>query len=246
MAEGDVLYSLGTSGVVLTESATPVFDHAGHVDGVADAAGGYLPLVSTLNSTKVTDAVSRWIKADLEELSQLALDAPDHDDRPVFLPYLDGERTPNRPEATGILGGLTTATTRGELARAAFEGVLFGLVSGHDAIRAAGAAADGEVAVVGGGAKSLAYRQLLADILDTPIVTKDAPEATARGACIQAAAVLRRAEISVVRDAWDPAVISVTDPRGIRVHVARARYEAMVQGPGVARADPLSRSGRFR
>lgn len=235
VAEGDVLYSLGTSGVVLTESTTPVFDHAGQVDGVADAAGGYLPLVSTLNSTKVTDAVSRWIQADLEELSQLALDAPDHDDRPVFLPYLDGERTPNRPEATGILGGLTTATTRGGLARAAFEGVLFGLVSGHDSIRAAGAAADGEVTVVGGGAKSPAYRQLLADILDTPIVTKDAPEATARGACIQAAAVLRGVEISVLRDAWDPAVLTVTDPRGSRVEIARARYEALVDGPGVSR-----------
>jgi len=234
LSEGDVLYSLGTSGVVLTVSASPVFDHAGNVDGVADAAGGYLPLVSTLNSTKVTDAVSRWLNADLDELAQLALEAPDAD-RPVFMPYLDGERTPNRPDATGVIGGLTTSTTRGDIARAAFEGVLFGLVAGHEAIRAAGAGADGEVVVVGGGAKSPAYRQLLADVLRKPIVTKDALEATARGACIQAAAVLRGVEVTVVRNAWNPVVIAVTDPRDSRVDVARDRYELLVRGPGLPR-----------
>jgi xylulokinase len=236
MREGDVVYSLGTSGVVLTESTRPVFDHRGDVDGVADAAGGYLPLACTLNSTKVTDATARWLGVSLDELAALALAAPEKDDRPVLLAYLDGERTPNRPDATGILGGLTTATTREDIARAAFEGVLFGLVSGHDAIRAVGASADGSVTVVGGGAKSPAYRQLLADILQTPILTKRLTEATARGACIQAAAVLAGAGVQHVRDVWAPAVETVTEPNSGAPLRARARYRALADGPGVPRS----------
>ena len=235
MREGDVVYSLGTSGVVLTESALPVFDPRGDVDGVADAAGGYLPLACTLNSTKVTDAAAGWLGVSLDELAALALAAPDRYDRPIMLAYLDGERTPNRPSATGVLGGLTTATTRGDIARAAFEGVLFGLVAGHDAIRAAGARADGSVTVVGGGAKSPAYRQFLADILQTPVLTKDLAEATARGACIQAAAVLAGGVVTEVRDAWAPATATSTSPRGDAYGVARERYRSLVDGPGVPR-----------
>jgi xylulokinase len=235
MREGDVVYSLGTSGVVLTESAVPVFDPRGDVDGVADAAGGYLPLVCTLNSTKVTDAAAGWLGVSLDELAALALDASDRDDRPVLLAYLDGERTPNRPAATGVLGGLTTSTTRGDIARAAFEGVLFGLVAGHDAIRALGARADGSVTVVGGGAKSPAYRQFLADILQAPVLTKDLAEATARGACIQAAAVLSRGAITDVRDAWAPGIATSVSPRGGSFGAARERYRSLVDGPGLPR-----------
>lgn len=232
---GDVIYSLGTSGVVLTESDTPVFDRHGMVDGVADAVGGYLPLVCTLNSTKVTDATARWLGTTLDELAALALAAPDKDDRPVFVAYLDGERSPNRPDATGLMGGLTTATTREDIARAAFEGVLFGLVNGHEAIRALGASADGTVTVVGGGAKSPAYRQLLADILQSPVLTTDVSEATARGACIQAAAVLAESAVADVRDAWAPAITSTTLPRPRSTDAVRERYGRLVDSPGVRR-----------
>lgn len=235
LREGEVVYSLGTSGVVFTESSIPVFDRNGDVDGVADAAGGYLPLACTLNSTKVTDSVAGWLGVSLDELAALALDAPDRDDRPVFLAYLDGERTPNRPEATGLLGGLTTATTRADIARAAFEGVLFGLVAGHDAIRVAGAPADGSVTAVGGGAKSPAYRQFLADILQAPVLTKNLTEATARGACIQAAAVLAGGAVAAVRDAWAPAILTSTSPRSEPNGLVRERYRALMDGPGLSR-----------
>lgn len=235
MREGDVVYSLGTSGVVLTESAQPVFDHLGYVNGVADAAGGYLPLVCTLNSTKVTDAVGRWLGVDHDELAALALEASPRDDRPVFAAYLDGERTPNKPDATGILGGLTTSTTRADLARSAYEGVLFGLVAGHDAIRAAGANAGGSVTAVGGGARSLAYRQILADILQLPVLTKDVPEATARGACIQAAATLVASPVGDVRDAWQPAVLSRVMPSSGGYDIPRARYRQLAGETSLAR-----------
>ncbi|MDZ8274783.1 xylulokinase [Microbacterium aquimaris] len=235
LREGDVLYSLGTSGVVMTTSRTPVFDASGAVDGVADAAGGYLPLICTLNSTKVTDATARWLNVSLAELSELALAAPARDDRPVLVAYLDGERTPNRPDATGTLGGLTTDTTREDIARAAFEGVLFGLAAGHEAIRAAGASADGEVTVVGGGAKSPAYRQMLADILQQPVLTKDVVEATARGACVQAAAVLRGAPVTTVRDAWSPAASTTTEPAADPPRAVFDRYLRLARTPGLPR-----------
>ncbi len=236
MRDGEVAYSLGTSGVVLATTRGPVFDSLGDVNGVSSITGGYLPLVCTLNSTKVTDTMSRWLGVSLDELSTLALAAPDTADRPVFAAYLDGERSPNRPGATGVLGGLTNNTTREDLARSAFEGVLFGLVRGHDRIRATGAMADGTVLAMGGGARSPAYRQLLADILQREVVVRDALEATARGAAIQAAAVLGGGTVEQVRDAWTPAVVSRAAPRP-SVSAVRERYSELAAWSQLDRPD---------
>ncbi len=210
---GDVAYSLGTSGVVLTTSPEPVFDLTGWIDGVADATGGYLPLVCTLNSTKVTDTFARLLDVGVEELGHLALAADPAQARPVLVGYLDGERSPARPYARGLLGGITTSIDRESLALSVFEGVIAGIVRGHLAIDAAGIRTAGDVVVAGGGARSLAYRQLLADILGRPVHTRDASEATARGACVQAAAVLGDAPITEVRDAWAPPTTTETGPR---------------------------------
>lgn len=231
LGPGQVLYSLGTSGVVMTTSPQPVHDTSGWVDGVADATGGWLPLVCTLNSAKVTDTVARLLGVDHDELTRLALAAPRRTDRAVLAAYLDGERSPSRPHARGLLGGLRSDTTREELALAAYEGVVLGLVRGHDAIRAAGAAADGAVVVTGGGARSLAYRQVLADALGVPVETRDAPEATARGAAAQAAAVLAGADVRDVRDAWTPRVVDVVEPGTPIDPEVRARYAALADLP---------------
>jgi xylulokinase len=227
LAPGQVLYSLGTSGVVMTTSAVPVHDPTGWVDGVADAAGGWLPLMCSLNSTKVTDTVARLLGVDLPTLAELALAADRRPDRPVLAAYLDGERTPDRPDARGLLGGLRSDTTREELALAAHEGVVLGLLRGHRAIRAAGATADGEVIVTGGGSRSPAYRQVLADALGRPVHTRDAPEATARGAAVQATAALTGAGIPTVRDAWTPATTSITEPLGALPDELLDRYRAL-------------------
>lgn len=226
---GQVLYSLGTSGVVMTTSATPVHDGTGWVDGVADATGGWLPLMCSLNSTKVTDTVARLLGVDLPGLAALALAAERRPDRMVLAAYLDGERTPDRPDARGLLGGLRSDVTREELALAAHEGVILGLLRGHRAIRAAGAAADGEVVVAGGGARSAAYRQVLADALGRPVSTRDAPEATARGAAIQAAAVLAGAPVTTVRDSWAPATTTTTDPAAALPESVLDRYRALAE-----------------
>src|SRR5690606_11589825 len=121
MGPGDLALSLGTSGTAFTVSGSPTADPTGAVAGFADATGRYLPLVCTLNATKVTDAVARLLGASPEELGELALAAPAGAGGLVLVPHLDGERTPNRPDATGLLAGLRSDVTRPQLARAAFE-----------------------------------------------------------------------------------------------------------------------------
>jgi xylulokinase len=226
---GDLLYVLGTSGVVAASSPVPVNDITGTVDGVADMVGGYLPLVSTLNAARVTDAFGRWLGVDHDELSRLALAAAPTPG-PVLVAYLDGERKPDLPEAHGVLAGLTSATTREEIARAAFEGVLLGLVRGQDHLEACGVSLSGRVLAAGGGSRSAAYTQLLADLLGQPVEVAEtalALEASARGACVQATAVATGADVAQVAEAWAPLTqvrsaprTTGRDPRGLYAAVA--------------------------
>lgn len=234
MRSGDLLYVLGTSGVVAGSSPVPVQDPDGIVDGVADMVGGYLPLVSTLNAARVTDAVGRWLRADHEQLSRLALAAP-ATPGPVLVAFFDGERKPDLPEAHGVLAGITSATTREEIARAAFEGVLLGLVRGQEHLRACGVSVDGRVLAAGGGARSAAYPQLLADLLGRPVEVADggpADEATARGACIQAAAIATGADITTVAEAWAPPMRLAASPRTTD-RDPRAFYDAVARSSAV-------------
>lgn len=212
LRSGDVAYSFGTSGVVFSTSDNPVRDPTGIVDGVADAAGGYLPLVSTLNAARVTDAFARWLNVSHAGLSELALNAPTAN-LPVLVAYLDGERKPNLPAATGTLAGLTTGTTRDQIARAAVEGVIFGLLRGERALQDVGAAITGRVIATGGASRSFAYPQLLADLSNRPVHLSEALEPVAAGAAIQAAACLHGRDIREVRDAWAAEAHLAAEPR---------------------------------
>lgn len=233
LGDGDVAYSLGTSGVVFATTPDPVVDVTGSVDGVANVTGGYLPLVCTLNATKVTDAMARLLAVDHAELTDLALAAPLDPERPVLAAYLDGERSPRLPSARGMLAGLTTATSREELALAAFEGVALGLVRGERALAALGIPVSGRTIAIGGGARSRAYRQIIADLTGRAVHTVDAPEGTARGAAIQAAAVVRGETVAAVTAAWRPEVTSVTEPRADRSDIwDRYIHLADVQADG--------------
>lgn len=229
---GDVVYVFGTSGVVFATSPTPVLDRTGDVNSVADAAGGYLPLVCTLNAAKVTDTVARLLGIDHIELERLALASPRRADRPVFAAYIDGERSPNRPNARGLLGGISGETGREDLALAAVEGVVFGLERGHDALRNAGIRDDGRLLITGGGAASAAYRQVLSDLLGRRVELADQPEATASGAAVQAAAVLRGSAITTVRDAWAPATTVVAEPTAHDYTAVRHRYRTLADWTG--------------
>jgi xylulokinase len=187
---GDVVVSVGTSGTVFAVTPRPVADPSGTVSGFADASGGFLPLVCTLNAARVLDAAAGMLRVDHAGLSRLALSAPPGADGLVVVPYLDGERTPNRPNATGAVHGLRLAnSTAAHLARAAIEGMLCGLADALDALVSHGVGVD-RVILIGGGARSEAVRRIASCVLGHPVVVPQPGEYVADGAARQAAWVL--------------------------------------------------------
>ena len=184
---GDVVVSIGTSGVACSVSDAPTADPSGTVAGFADATGRFLPLVATLNAARVLDAVAAMLRVDHEELSRLALSAPPGAGGVVVVPYLEGERTPDRPDATGAVHGLRLSTaTAAHLARAAVEGLLCGLADGIDALVAAGARVE-RVFLIGGGARSGAVRRIAPTVLGRSVLVPPPGEYVADGAARQAA-----------------------------------------------------------
>jgi xylulokinase len=187
---GDVVVSIGTSGVACAVSEVPARDASGIVAGFADATGRYLPLVATLNAARVLEAAGRLLGVDHDELSRLALSAPAGAGGLVLVPYLEGERTPVKPHSTASLHGLTPDTSdRGHLARAAVEGLLCSLADCLDALTVQGSVVD-RVLLVGGGAASEAVRRIAPTVLGRPVHVPAPAEYVARGAARQAAWVL--------------------------------------------------------
>lgn len=187
---GDVVVSIGTSGTVFAVSAERTIDPTGTVAGFADADGHFLPLVATLNAARVLDVTARLLAVDHDGLSALALAAASGAGGLRLLPYFEGERTPNLPDATAELTGMTLAsTTRENLARAAVEGMLRGLAAGLDAIRGLGVPIE-RALLVGGGAQSAAVRRIAPDVLGVPVEVPAPGEYVALGAARQAARLL--------------------------------------------------------
>jgi xylulokinase len=191
---GDVVLSIGTSGVACAVATSQTADPTGTIAGFADATGRFLPLVATLNAARVLDAGARLLGVDYDRFSELALSAPAGADGLVLVPYLEGERTPALPDATGSLHGLTLATmTPAHVARACVEGVLCGLADGLDALRESGTAIR-RVVMVGGGARSEAVRRIAPQVLGVEVLVPPAVEAVAEGAARQAAWALSGAD----------------------------------------------------
>ncbi len=187
MRPGDVAVSIGTSGVVSAVSVRPTSDPSGLVAGFADATGAYLPLACTLNASRVLDATAALLGVDHAGLDELALSAPVGTDGLVLVPYLEGERTPNRPDATGTLHGLRLSTmTPAHMARAAVEGVLCGLADGLDAVRDQGVEVD-RLLLIGGGARSRAVQRIAPQVFGLPVHVPEPGEYVADGAARQAA-----------------------------------------------------------
>jgi xylulokinase len=202
VAEGQACLSIGTSGTVYARCSHPVADPTGTVAGFADATGAYLPLACTLNATRVTDAVAALLGVSPPVLDELALAAPSGARGLTLLPYFDGERTPNRPTATGTLAGLRSDVAREDVARASFEGVVCGLLDALDALGSLVPTDGGPLVLVGGGAGSPAYRQVVADLSSRTVMVSGADEAVATGACVQAAATLLGRPLADIQAAW--------------------------------------------
>lgn len=225
---GDLVMSLGTSGVAYARSATPTRDATGAVAGFADAAGGFLPLVCTLNATKVTDTVARWLGTDAPGLAELAL-AADRSDVTV-VPWFDGERTPNRPDAAGSFLGLRTDTTREQLALAAHDGVLCGLLNGIDALAECGVDISGTLHLIGGGSRSAAYRQRCADLWARPVAVPHSDETVATGAAAQAASILDGHDLAAIQQRWGLGASDMVEPHNhVDVAAVRGAYNAAIE-----------------
>jgi xylulokinase len=207
---GDLALSFGTSGTAFTVSDTAPNDATGTVAGFADATGRFLPLVCTMNATKVTDTVARLLGVGHEAFDALALDAPPGSRGLVLVPHLDGERTPNRPTATGSLTGLRTDVTPAQLARAAVEGVVCNLLAAAETLGSP--AADGRVILVGGAARSEAYRRVVADLTGRAVLVPSDGELVAAGAAVQAAAVHLHSGFTEITDAWKLGQGDVVEP----------------------------------
>ena len=225
---GDLVLSFGTSGTAYTVSDEPSTDRSGSVAGFADATGRFLPLVCTLNATKVTDALARLLGVSIDHFDELALSAPAGAGGLVLVPHFDGERTPNRPEARGTLAGLRTDVTPAQLARAAVEGVVCNLLAGVDALDQANRLTDRRVFLIGGGARSAALRRVTADLTARPVVVAAEDELAACGAAFQAAAVLQGCPFDQLAAAWNLGAGHVVEPDETVDHAAiRAAYAAV-------------------
>lgn len=187
---GEAMLSLGTSGVVAVISDHPVSDPTGLVTGFADATGNWLPLACTLNASRIIDAMAQMIGADYREYDELALSVPDSAGL-TLLPYFEGERTPNLPDATATLSGMTLANTdRAHVARAGVEGLLQLMRGALDAVRDLNVPVE-TVHLVGGGAKSTAVHALAGSLLDAQVSMPEASEYVALGAARQAGETLK-------------------------------------------------------
>ena len=183
--EGVVTISLGTSSTVYSYANAPRLDPTGHVAAFCSSSGGWLPLVCTMNATNVVTQTVKLLGRTVEDIEAALGETPAGADGLIFLPFLNGERTPDLPQATGTLSGISAANlTASHLVRAAVEGVSFGILAGLDRILN-GRPAD-LIQVIGGGARSRAWCQLLADATGARVVVPVEQESGCLGAAIQA------------------------------------------------------------
>ena len=197
---GDVVISLGTSGTAFAVSTTPTHDPSGAVAGFADASGRFLPLVCTLNAARIFDAATTILGKSHDEVGSLALTSVPGAHGLTLLPYFEGERTPNRPDATGVFSGITIANSNpADIARAMIEGMLSGLADAVQSLVDLGVEIK-RVLIIGGAAKNPAVGQIASALFGRPVLIPPAGEYVADGAAKQAAWALLGGDTAPV---WD-------------------------------------------
>ena len=184
---GDVVISLGTSGTAFAVSTTSTHDSSGAVAGFADASGRFLPLVCTLNAARIFDAATTILGKTHDEVGALALASTPGANGLTLLPYFEGERTPNRPNATGVFSGMNIANSNpADIARAMIEGMLSGLADAVQSLADLGVDIK-RVLIIGGAAKNPAVGEIASALFGRPVLIPPAGEYVADGAAKQAA-----------------------------------------------------------
>ena len=184
---GDVVVSLGTSGTAFAVSKTPTHDASGEVAGFADGTGYFLPLVCTLNAARILDAATRILGVSHDELGELALKAKPGANGLTLLPYFEGERTPNRPDATGVFSGMNLSNSNPEnFARAMIEGMLCGMADAVASLEKLGVEVK-RILIVGGAAKNPAIGKIASALFGREVLIPPPGEYVAIGAAKLAA-----------------------------------------------------------
>jgi xylulokinase len=187
IAPGLITMSLGSSGTVYAFADEASVSEQPSVAAFCSSSGGWLPLICTMNLTNATGAIRELFALDIAAFNQAVSAAPIGAQGVLMLPFLNGERVPALPHATGSILGLdSTNLSQANLCRAVVEGTTFGLRYGLDLLRDSGIKS-ANIRLIGGGAKSAVWRQIVADIMDTPVICTTGSEAAALGAAIQAA-----------------------------------------------------------
>ncbi|MFH8466997.1 xylulokinase [Streptomyces sp. NPDC017991] len=216
---GTAVLSLGTSGTVYAVSTRRPADPTGTVAGFADARGDWLPLACTLNCTLAVDRVAALLGIDRE--------AVEPGTSVTLLPYLDGERTPALPHASGLLHGLRHDTTAGQLLQAAYDGAVHSLLGALDLVLDEDADRSAPLLLIGGGARGRAWQQTVRRLSGRAVQVPEAKELVALGAAAQAAGVLTGEDPAAVARRWNTARGPVLEA-GERDEAALARIAGVI------------------
>ena len=187
---GVVTVSLGTSGTVYACSDAPVIDKKGNIAAFCSSTGGWLPLLCTMNCTVSTELMRNLVGVDIANFEAQVEAAPRGSNGIMTVPFFNGERTPNLPDAKGVVLGLDTRnTTQPNLFRSAIEGATYALRFGYDEMNALGISVK-EIVLTGGGVNSDTWRQVVADVFNAPVTVLKNKEGAGFGAALQALAML--------------------------------------------------------
>ena len=192
--DGFLTMSLGTSGTLYGYSDNPVADPENGLSGFNSSTGGYLPLLCTMNCTVASEEMRKIFELGVKDFDTCAMKAPIGSEGVVFLPFFNGERTPNLPNGRSSITGLTAANaSRPNIARAALESAIFGMRIGLEAFQSLGFCAK-EIRIIGGGSKSKIWREIAANVMNLPVKRPSNDEAAAMGGAIQALWCLEEAK----------------------------------------------------
>jgi xylulokinase len=236
LGPGTPVMSLGTSGTAYMVSSTRTADSSGDVAGFADASGRFLPLTATLNCTLAVDRTAEWLGLDRNDVVPSG--------GVVALPYFDGERTPNLPDASAAILGLRHDTDPRSILMATYEGAVIGLLDSHDTIDrcSSGIDPDAPLVLIGGGARSETYWRVVQRLSGRAISIPQSIELVAIGAAVQAAATLGGHDPQEVAARWQTAKGTLLEA-GPRDMETIARHRGVRQLALEALSGPRTRRG---